>query len=263
MGGFIADLLKECSAITGMADTPATASLFDIDPASAALEKAEREDFHSLVAKLLYLAKRARPDILVSVSFLASRVLVATAEDKRKVERIVRYIRATSLLGITLEASKFVAVIAYVDASYGVHADFKSQTGATISIGKGPVFAASSKQKLMTKSSTEAELVALSDYSGQALWLRNFLIAQGLPPLPATMKQDNESTMALIKNGKSNSQRTRHIAIRYFWVSDRVASGEIKVEYLCTDDMLADVLTKPLTGDKFRKMRDLLLNVTV
>jgi hypothetical protein len=66
--------------------------------------------------------------------------------------------------------------------------------------------------------------------------------------------------MALVKNGKSNSARTRHIAIRYFWVADRVASKEIRLEYLRTEDMLADILSKPLVGAKFTSMRDQLLN---
>ena len=66
--------------------------------------------------------------------------------------------------------------------------------------------------------------------------------------------------MALIKNGKSNSERTRHIAIRFFFVSDRVNSNEIKLEYLETENMIADVLTKPLQGELFKMLRDKLLN---
>ena len=62
----------------------------------------------------------------------------------------------------------------------------------------------------------------------------------------ATVYQDNMSTIALVKNGKSNSDRTRHIAIRFFFVADRVASKEIKIDYMPTREILADILTKPL-----------------
>jgi hypothetical protein len=129
-----------------------------------------------------------------------------------------------------------------------------------IALGRGPIFAASSKQKINTKSSTESELVGLSDKSGEVIWVSNFLRAQDYDIGPSTVCQDNTSTMALIKNGKSNSSRTRHIAIRYFWVADRVASKELRLEYLRTEDMLADILSKPLVGAKFAQMRDELLN---
>ena len=77
---------------------------------------------------------------------------------------------------------------------------------------------------------------------------------------PATVYQDNMSTIASVKNGKSNSDRTRHIAIRFFFISDRVTSKEINVEYMPTGEMLADILTKPLQGALFVKLRDKLLN---
>ena len=64
----------------------------------------------------------------------------------------------------------------------------------------------------------------------------------------------------LLKNGISNGDRTRHIAIRFFFVADRVASEEIKIEYMPTGEMLADILTKPLQGALFKKLRDKLLN---
>ena len=79
---------------------------------------------------------------------------------------------------------------------------------------------------------------------------------------PATVYQDNMSTIALVKNGKWNSDRTRHIGIRFFFVADRVASKEIKIEYMPTGETLADILTKPLQGalELFKKLRDKFLN---
>jgi hypothetical protein len=83
---------------------------------------------------------------------------------------------------------------------------------------------------------------------------------QGYKVGPATVYEDNQSAIKLAENGRSNSSRTRHIAIRYFFVSDRIKAGEIKVEYLKTTDMIADILTKPLQGALFRRLRSLLLN---
>jgi hypothetical protein len=78
---------------------------------------------------------------------------------------------------------------------------------------------------------------------------------------PTKIYQDNMSTIALADKGRSTSSRTRHIAIRYFFVKDKVDQGEVEIEYLCTEDMRADILTKPLQGELFRKMRAALMGI--
>jgi hypothetical protein len=190
-------------------------------------------------------------------------VLKSTEEDELKLERLIRCVRNAKHLGIVLEPGDAVNVVAYIDAAYGVHVDYRSHTGVVIGIGLGTVYASSARQKINTKSSTEAELVGLSHKSNQVIWTINFLEAQGFDVKPAKIYQDNQSILALIKSGKSNSERTRHIAIRFFFVADRVACNEIKLEYLPTEHMLADILTKPLQGSKFLRARKLLLNWNV
>jgi hypothetical protein len=137
----------------------------------------------------------------------------------------------------------------------------KSHTGSIITLGKGAIYAKSSTQKLTTKSSTEAELVGLSDSSNQVLWTRNFIISQGYQHGSAIIYQDNQSTIQLINNGRSNSERTRHIDIRYFFLHDRIKEKEITIKYKPTNLMIADLLTKPLQGEQFRALRNQLLNV--
>jgi tRNA A22 N-methylase len=113
---------------------------------------------------------------------------------------------------------------------------------------------------LNTKSSTEAELVGVFDGSNNILWLRNFLIEQGYRMEAATIFQDNQSTLALLESGRSMNKATRHINIRYFYLKSKVEEGEVILEYKPTDEMIADVLTKPLQGQKFFELRDALLN---
>ena len=79
---------------------------------------------------------------------------------------------------------------------------------------------------------------------------------------PTILQQDNQSTIRLLKKGRSTSKRSRHIDIRYFWLSDREKSGEIQIQYEPTEDMLADVLTKPLQGARFVALRDRLFGKT-
>ena len=107
----------------------------------------------------------------------------------------------------------------------------------------------------MTKSSTEAELVALSDSSNQALYLRNFIIGQGHLCGQIIVYQDNMSCMSPIERGRSAAERTRYIAIKYFWLKERMDQGEARVRHLGTKDMYANLLTKPLQGIQFRSER--------
>ena len=137
-----------------------------------------------------------------------------------------------------------------------MHPDRKSHTGSCVVIGElEAVHCKSSKQQIVTKSSTEAELVALSDSANQALHIRNFMLAQGHPCGPVTIYQDNMSCMALIDRGRSAAERTRHIAIRYFCVKERVDTKEARVIHLGTKMMYANMLTKPLQGIQFQEER--------
>jgi KUP system potassium uptake protein len=117
-------------------------------------------------------------------------------------------------------------------------------------------------QKLTPKSSTEAELIGFSDTVGQVIWTRNFLEALGYKMEPATVYQDNLSTIAMIRNGSPTSHRTRHINIRFFFAKDLETRGEINVEYCPTEDMIADFFTKPLQGALFIRMRGLIMGVS-
>jgi hypothetical protein len=260
MDGYLEDLLEGLEDIVGVADTPATRHLFRVRDDCEKLGADLKEFFHSTIAKILYLGKRVRPDLLVAIAFLVRRVQCPDKDDWSKMVRLVQYIRGTKGYGIRLSGEVNLSVTAFIDASYGVHWDLKSHTGAVITLGKGPVYAKSGIQRLNTTSSAESELVALSDSTGQIIWTRHFLEHQGYKIGPATVYEDNQSAIKLAENGRSNSSRTRHIAVRYFFISDRIASGEIKVEYLNTTDMIADILTKPLQGALFRRLRSLLLN---
>jgi len=110
------------------------------------------------------------------------------------------------------------------------------------------VLAKFTKQNLVTKSSTEAEFVTASDFASEAIFSTDFLVEAISPTI---IHQDNMS-VAMIQNGMSKSDRTRHVNVRYFWTKKRVDNGDIKIFYIPTDDMIADILTKPLQGDKFR-----------
>ena len=146
----------------------------------------------------------------------------------------------------------------FIDASHACHENMRGQMGGCITMGKGVVHAQSSKLILNSKSSTETELIGSSDYLPYGLWYINFFQSQGYEIKQKILYQDNERKIKLLKNGKQSiGKQTRHIDIRYFWISDRLKSGTIKVRYCPTECMLADFFTKTLGGSLFTTMRDI------
>lgn len=115
-----------------------------------------------------------------------------------------------------------------------------------------------------TRSSTEAEVVAADEVVGPMLWTKLFLETQGYPVKENILFQDNKSAMLLESNGrKSAGKRSRHLNIRYFFVTDQREKGNLSIEYCPTDQMIADYMTKPLHGAKFNGFRKQIMHLPV
>jgi hypothetical protein len=263
MDEYIQEILDEArSDMDGLATSPAANHLFMINANPVVLCEEDKQYFHTMTAKILWVAKRAKPDLQQAIAFLTTRVQSPDQDDYKKLARVVRFLRATADDPLTLEADATHVVKWWVDASYGVHPDMKSHTGGTMTMGKGSVYSTSVRQRLNTKSSTEAELVGVDDVMPQVLWTKYFLEAQGYRVDGTDVFQDNQSCILLAKNGRASSgKRTRHINIRYFFVADRVKAGEIDIKYCPTGEMVADYFTKPLQGKKFTEFRNAILNI--
>jgi hypothetical protein len=258
MERIVETLMNECG-VAGHAVTPATDHLFNVRPTAVKLDKDQAEWFHRQVMRVMYLAKRARPDCLTTVAFLSTRVTKSDVDDSGKLVRLLKYLRATRERGVVLNiGSKGIVVTQLVDAAYGVHEDGKSHTGSVVMIGDGAVVQAkSSKQKIVVKSSTEGELVGLSDSANNGIHMMKFIQAQGYQTGPLVLLQDNLGTIALVKKGRSTSERSRHIDIRHFWLKDRIDIGDVVVEHLPGEEMgAANMLSKPLQGAQFQKERE-------
>jgi len=238
--------------------TPASDELFTIDELAQRLSAPESKVFHSDVAKLLYVAKRTRLEILTVVSFLCSRVSQPGTDDQAKLQRLFDYLANTKLAVLHLRAGGEVNLVAHIDASFATHADGTSRTGVVLVMANVGIAGWSGKQKLVTKSSTEAEIVGLSDGLTHVLWAREFLTSQGHDVSPVLTYQDNEGVLSLMKTGRANKHRTKHLNVRYFFAKDRVEKGEIILEHLPTEHMIADLLTKPVVGETFKRLVKLL-----
>jgi hypothetical protein len=126
---------------------------------------------------LHYLAKRTRSDILTAVSWCASRVLAPTVEDEPKVHRILGYLLCTRDRKTVLRVESEIVLRAYVDASHAVYHK-KSVTGVVLMLGNTVIHVKSSKHKIVTLSSTESELVAISDALTHILWARKVKVVR-------------------------------------------------------------------------------------
>ncbi len=120
------------------------------------------------------------------------------------------------------------------------------------------------KVKLNTRSSTDTELVTADMYMLEMLWTLYFIQSQGCGAECVGLYQDNISTHLLMKNGRfSSEKKTKHIKAKFFFIKDKVDGGEMQILDCPTEQMWADVLTKPLQGITFKRMRAELMNCLV
>jgi len=176
----------------------------------------------------------------------------------------MKYLNGTKDDKLLLTADDLRIMKWYVDASFAVHPDFKSHTGAVSTMGDGAIQSISRKQKINTKSSTEAELVAVDNILTMILWTQLFMESQGYELAQNIVYQDNKSAILLETNGKkSSSKRTRALNIRYFFITDQVERKKVEIQYCPTGEMTADYMTKPLQGKLFEKFRDEIMGVKV
>ena len=199
--------------------------LFKVDDSCVKLFKRDKIIFQRLVAKLIFLSKRAWPDIHLTIAFLTTRVRYPDEGDWKNLWRVLRYLDATiNSVKLHLNKNDLNVVHWWVDASYVTHPYLKVQTGATISIRKGCVTSASKNQKVNETSSTIIELFGVHKASPQVLWTTAFLQNQGFEVNKATLYQYNMSAMLVEKNGRAPSsipKKTHQDQILFYPGPDR------------------------------------------
>jgi hypothetical protein len=235
--------------------TPGTKATYQVDGSSARLVEAERKIFHTETAKLLFLAKRVRPDMLTVVSFLCTRVTCATVEDRKKLARLLGYLKGTATQRLVISPVNNLQLHAYIDASFALHDDSKSHSGVVIMWDKTVLYVASRKQKCVTKSPTEAELVALTDNLGIVMLFHEFVsfLVKDKVPLPL-VHQDCTAVVTLVTQG-GGVTRTKHLRVRMHLAKEQIEKKRLVVKYTKAKDMVADGASKPLEGEDFLTYR--------
>jgi len=234
--------------------TPADQHLFDEDPSAQPLDEAGARVFHSMVMKLMYMCMRVRGDALLPVLYLSTKVKSPTTSDENKLKRVVGYLKRTRDRCKVISATEIERVEMFIDASFSSHPDGAGHSALVAFVGTTATILKSSKQKIGTKNSTEAELVALSDLYLVGIWLHEFLGSLGVSLKTPIIYQDNKSTMALVQSLLNSKPRSRHLNARRRVMYDEIMINKsVDLAYLQTNEMVADVLSKPLCGEKFFK----------
>ena len=149
--------------ISTKVSSPEKKGMQNVHESSTRLENKYADIFHSILAKLLWVAKRGRHDIKPAISFLCTRVTKSTKEDKAKLRRLLQYLKHTIDYKRIMGADSLSQFFTWFDAAYGVYPNLKIHTGSCMYFGYGMVHCKFIKKKLKTKSSTKAELVGVSD----------------------------------------------------------------------------------------------------
>jgi hypothetical protein len=211
----------------------------------------EAATYRSQVALCLYLAKRTRPDWLHTVNLLCRKAQSPNVKDLERLKRLLRYASYTRDKVLRLKC-KELKLHVFIDASFATAQDRKSTTGVVIMLGQAVIWCKSGKQSIITKSSMEAELVALSDMASMALWMCLFLHDIGINIAPPIIYQDNQSTISIATKGLTNKVSTRHIDVRRMWIREVVDAKRVVLSFTPTEAMIADGFTKALSGEKFK-----------
>jgi hypothetical protein len=219
--------------------SPSTKTMFIVKSGVRVLSEEERKRFHTKTAKLLYLAKCARQDILTAVSFLCTRVKSATEEDAAKLARVLGYLKGTVDRALYIRAVEKPVVRAYIDAAYALHSNSKSHTGVIIFIGQVIVYVSSKKQKCMSKSPMEAELIGLTDNLELVELFKEILdFVEGKETETPIVYQDCKSVISLVTIGGGVTQ-TKHLRARMHLGKEMVDEERVRVEYVPAEEMKA------------------------
>jgi len=197
MASYIAEMVKEFDGVKDYSH-PADDKLYVNDGISPAKDK---KWFHKMVAKLLYLCKRGRPDIALPVHYLCTRVQNPTDADEKKLNRIMGFLKATIDHTRKISSKPFKRIEAYIDAAHACHEDGFGQSGGAIIVGDAMVEVITRKQKCAARDSTEAELVALEALLLDVEWHDEWFEGQGYKLEKPLIYQDNTSTITLVTKG--------------------------------------------------------------
>ena len=214
--------------------------------------------YRSIIGRCMYAMVGTRPDIAYALSVLGQYASKPREHHLQMARKLVSYLYQTREVRLTYtKGTGTVNLEGYTDADWGSDpTDRRSISGYIFTVNGTPISWSSKRQATTALSSTEAEYMAATLATKEAMWLRRLLSELGHGPQgPTTVYEDNQGAIAIAQNPVFH-QRTKHIDIQYHFTRERVEAGDIKLVYIPTADQLADICTKALSKPKFTDLRD-------
>ena len=220
------------------------------------VKEMQKIPYASAVGSLMYAMVCTRPDIAYIVGMLGRYLSNPGMDDWKAAKRVMRYLQRTKDHMLTYRRSDQLEIIGYSDSDYaGCQDSMKSTSGYIYLLAGGAISWRSAKQTLVTDSTMAAEFVACYEASNHGIWLRNFVtglrILEGIER-PLKLYCDNKSAV-LYSNNNRSSIRSKHIAIKFLVVKERIQDGQISIKHIGTNSMIADPLTKGLPPKVFHE----------
>lgn len=227
--------------------TPISLSVQLSDTDSSHLGRSDHKLFQRLISQLIFLVTVTRPNISYAVNQLSQFLAEPRQVYLVVAKHVLHYIQATKDYGLVFGAKGRQGLVVYTDLAYANSVRSHSTTRFIFMINGSLVTWNSRKQMVTAQSSTEAEYMAVSEAAKQAIWIRHFLYSIGKETVYnmalMTIHEDNQGVIKLADN-PVNHPKTKHIAVHYHTIQEHIANSEIQLEYLPTDWMVTDSLTK-------------------
>ncbi|KAG8472622.1 hypothetical protein CXB51_034312 [Gossypium anomalum] len=212
--------------------------------------------YSSAVGSLMYAMVCSRPDLSYAVSAVSRYMANPSKEHWKAVQWVLRYLRGTTDVCLQFGRTKD-GVIGYVDADFAGDLDRRrSLTGYVFTIGGCAISWKATLQTTVALSTTEAEYMAISEACKEAIWLKGLFSELNEDLQISTVFCDSQSAIFLTKDQMFH-ERTKHIDVRYHFVRDIIARGDIVVSKISTHENPADMMTKSLPITKFEHFLDL------
>ena len=222
------------------------------------IEKAQMKNipYASALGSIMYAQVCTRPDIAFATGLLGRYQSNPGHDHWVAAKKVMRYLKRTKDYMLIYKHVQDLQLVGYSDSDFaGCQDEKKSTTGYIFKLAGGAVSWKSEKQKLIASSTMQAEFVACFSATTQAIWLRNLikeLTVFDFVDRPIQLYCDSNSAVLFINNNRG-LKGSKHMEVKYLTIKEKVQNGDVAVEHISTDDMIADPLTKGLRPCVFER----------
>ena len=237
----------EASGVSKEQKLPSRCDLLTSNPDSPPLPPNAISNYRSTLQKVAY-AREGRPDFDFVVSYLQSKQSNPSEQDWSDLGHLLGYIKRFPDKPVVFDPTD-LQLGGYVDAAYNITPDARSHYGYVITLGNSLISSKGGRIKTVVRSSTEAEISAVNEIVSELLWCRDILEELGYPQQPIAIKEDNQSCITMLQQEPRNfHSKSKHVRVKCAFYREEFAKRSFFLQYCPTTEMLADLLTKPLSG---------------